>query len=225
MKTSSHVRGVILDFNGTLSDDEPILFRIFAELFQSHLGWTMTPADYYDGLAGHSDREIIQLAVAAHSTRPPVELEALVDTLLAHRRARYREIVAERSPIRPEAQDLVRELAARGIALAIVTGAQRADVDHVLAHSDIGDHFAVIVAEEDVENGKPEPEGFVTAARLMELAARDIVVFEDSVAGIRGATAAGMRCIAVLGTHDEATLRAETSDVVPALSPAVSVLL
>jgi len=33
---------VVFDFNGTLSDDEHILFDIFSELFLAHLGWTMT---------------------------------------------------------------------------------------------------------------------------------------------------------------------------------------
>ena len=39
-------RGVIFDFNGTLSDDEPILLEIYTELFAEHLGWQMTAAEY-----------------------------------------------------------------------------------------------------------------------------------------------------------------------------------
>ena len=39
---------VIFDFNGTLSDDEHILFDIFSELFSLHLDWAMTPEDYRD---------------------------------------------------------------------------------------------------------------------------------------------------------------------------------
>src|ERR1700741_2039122 len=41
---------VVFDFNGTLSDDEHILFDIFSELFRAHLGWAMTPEDYRDEL-------------------------------------------------------------------------------------------------------------------------------------------------------------------------------
>jgi len=37
---------VVFDFNGTLSDDEHILFDIFSELFRAHLGWAMTAEDY-----------------------------------------------------------------------------------------------------------------------------------------------------------------------------------
>ncbi|MDT5160967.1 MAG: beta-phosphoglucomutase, partial [Mycobacterium sp.] len=49
---------VIFDFNGTLSDDEPILYDIFSELFRVHLDWAMTTGDYRDELLGRSDREI-----------------------------------------------------------------------------------------------------------------------------------------------------------------------
>src|SRR6185437_9134207 len=44
-------RGVIFDFNGTLSDDEPILLEIFTELFAARLGWRMTAEQYYGRLA------------------------------------------------------------------------------------------------------------------------------------------------------------------------------
>ena len=57
---------VVFDFNGTLSDDEHILFDIFSELFRGHLGWAMTAEDYRDELLGRSDREIIERAVARH---------------------------------------------------------------------------------------------------------------------------------------------------------------
>ena len=60
---SSPHRGVIFDFNGTLSDDEPLLLRIYSEMFLHHLQWTLTPRHYYARLAGRSDREIIDIIV------------------------------------------------------------------------------------------------------------------------------------------------------------------
>ena len=63
------------------------------------------------------------------------------------------------------------------------------------------------------------------AAAALDVLPAAIVMFEDSVAGIRAAIAAGMRCITVRGTHDEETLRAETDDVVGELSLEVLNLL
>lgn len=220
------VPAAIFDFNGTLSDDEPVLFKIFSELFAQQWGYELGRPEYFGQLAGHSDREIIH-AVADRfmAENAAAECESVVTDLLAQRQVRYREIVAQTSPILPATVELVRTLAAQGSALAIVTGAQRADVQHVLAHSPIPDAFAHVIAQEDVDRGKPDPQGFLLAATTLDIDPTNIVVFEDSLAGIRAAHAAQMRCIAVCGTHDEATLRAECSIVVAALSPLVLDLL
>src|SRR3977135_2011156 len=73
-----HPPAVIFDFNGPLSDDEPILFDIFSELFRIHLDWVMTAEDYRDELLGRSDREIIQRAVARHGRGTQDEVTELM---------------------------------------------------------------------------------------------------------------------------------------------------
>ena len=52
-------RALIFDFNGTLSDDEPILCEIFVSLFAEH-GRPMSAQEYFDELAGLSDPEIVR---------------------------------------------------------------------------------------------------------------------------------------------------------------------
>ena len=158
---------VIFDFNGTLSDDEPTLYRIFEELFASHLRWSMTREDYQ------------------------------VEQLLDLRKQRYREAVVGDNPIRSETVELVRLLAGRDVPMAIVTGAQRDDVTAVLNNSPAGEFIDVVVAEEDALRGKPDPEGFLAGAAHLDRDPASVLVFEDSVPGVRGASAAGMRCIAV----------------------------
>src|SRR5258708_33595421 len=56
--TMTPVRGIVFDFNGTLSDDEPILCEIFRELFAEQ-GRPLSAQEYYDVLAGLSDPEIV----------------------------------------------------------------------------------------------------------------------------------------------------------------------
>ena len=203
---------VIFDFNGTLSDDEPILFQIFGELFGEHLNWAMTAEDYDRHLLGHSDREIVEKA--CEITR----IDAPVDPLLELRKRRYRELVAHHNPITAETAALVRVLAEHDVPMAIVTGAQRDDVRAVLESSPVGEVITVIVAEEDVRRGKPDPEGFLAGAAALDRRPADMVVFEDSVPGVRGALAAGMRCIAV-GAQPSQEVRTVAPAVVPRLSP------
>ena len=108
-------------------------------------------------------------------------------------------------------------LADNRIPVGIVTGAQRDDVLAVLAGSPAGELFSVLIAEEDVSDGKPHPEGFHTAARLLHRRAGDVLVFEDSVPGVRGALAAGMHCIAVAGRAAAGTCSADAGHRVRAV--------
>lgn len=197
---------MIFDFNGTLSDDEPILYRIFTELFDSELNWSLTEEDYTRHLLGHSDREIIEKA------QQMTGVEVDVEALLQMRKRRYRELVAGDNPIRLETVELVWSLARHDVPLAIVTGAQRDDVRAVLDNSPVGEWIAVVVAEEDVRRGKPDPEGFLAGAAQLGCNPESVLVFEDSLPGVRGALAAGMQCIAVA---------ADPGDELRELAPAI----
>lgn len=205
---------VIFDFNGTLSDDEPILFDIFSELFDTHLGWPMSAQDYRTELLGKSDREIIEYAVHRHGSADT----AGVDELLRLRHGRYKQRVAGASPITAAALNLVELLAAHDVPMAIVTGAQRDDVLAVLEHSPVGGFISILVAEEDVTKGKPDPEGYLRGAGLLDREPADILVFEDSAPGVQAALAAGMRCVAV-STDPTPALSEVAPAVVERLSP------
>jgi beta-phosphoglucomutase len=207
-------RAVIFDFNGTLSDDEPILLEIFTNQCRTRLGHDLDPADYYRRLAGRSDREIIEVLVRERVGDDPL----LVEDLLIDRRNQYLRIVSERSPITSAPRALVIELGTRGVPVGIVTGAQRPDVSAVLAGSGLADVIRVIVCEEDVEHGKPDPEGYLKGAELLGATPSDVLVFEDSIAGIQAAKAAGMKCLGVPGTRTAAELATAADGIVDGLS-------
>lgn len=70
---------------------------------------------------------------------------------------------------------------------------------------------------DDVRRGKPDPEGYLTAADLLGVASRDCVVVEDSPTGVAAGRAAGMKVVAVLTTYPPAAV-AEADVIVPALT-------
>lgn len=59
----------------------------------------------------------------------------------------------------------------------------------------------VLVSAEDVTRGKPAPDGFLEAARLLDLSADRCLVFEDTAAGVAAAEAAGAAVVVVNATH------------------------
>ena len=65
----------------------------------------------------------------------------------------------------------------------------------------------VLVTAEQVERGKPDPAGYLHAARLLGVDPADAVVLEDAPPGVEAGRAAGMTVVAVLTTSDESSLR------------------
>jgi beta-phosphoglucomutase len=183
-------RAVLFDFNGTLSQDEPILCEIFMELFAEQ-GRPLSAQEYFDDLAGLSDPEIVRTWLGPD--------HPAVDEVIEERIRRYRLAVADGSTVPEEIRAAVRYAAAR-VPVGIVSGAARAEIAPVLAGAGLGAAISVIVPAEDVERGKPHPEGYARACELLEVAGADAVAIEDTEAGVASAKDAGLRCVAVLGT-------------------------
>jgi beta-phosphoglucomutase len=202
-------RAVIFDFNGTLSHDEPILLAIFQELFAEY-GKPLSAEEYFAELAGRSDPEIVRTWLGAD--------HPAVDEAIERRADRYRELAADGSTVPEEVREAVRYAAGR-VPVAIVSGAARAEIGPVLEAAGIADHVRAVVAAEDVPHGKPAPDGYLRALEVLDggIDASDVLVFEDTEAGIAAAKTAGMRCIAVLGTLAPERLAA-ADEIVPALN-------
>jgi sugar-phosphatase len=64
----------------------------------------------------------------------------------------------------------------------------------------------LLVPADEIARGKPDPEGYLTAAARLGVAPGDCVVFEDAPAGVAAARAAGMRCVALTTTHPASAL-------------------
>lgn len=209
------VIAVALDFNGTLSDDEPLLCAIYSALVRERLGGELTSQEYYGVLAGLSDREIVERLVARSGRAGDTRLAA---GLLEEKIARYQAEVRSQPRIGVEARTLVAELARR-VPVAVVTGAARVEVEAALEAAGLAGAVATVVAAEDVRHGKPHPEGYETALRrLGGLEPARAVAVEDSVAGLRAARAAGMQTVAVAGTADRDRLAAQAAVVIGRLS-------
>ena len=184
-------RALIFDFNGTLSDDEPVLCEIFIHLFAQH-GKPLSAQEYFDELAGLSDPEIVRTWLGRGHPD--------VDAVIAERVELYRAAVADGSSVHEHTRAAVR-FAAERVPLAICSGAVRAEIEPVVAASGLAPLLRGIVSADDVAEGKPHPEGYLKALALVGVDAADTVVFEDTEAGIASARAAGVgRVLAMRGT-------------------------
>ena len=76
-----------------------------------------------------------------------------------------------------------------------------------------GEFFDAIVSAEDVVNGKPDPEVFLTAAKQLRSTPAECIVVEDAPAGVEAAKRAGMCCIAVGSPSELKTADLVVSDL------------
>ena len=179
------MQALLLDFNGTISDDEHLLCRIFRELFAGER--PLSEVEYYERLAGLADREIVQVWLGRDD---PALVERKIE--------RYREL-ADGSTVTQEARDAV-EYAAGRVRVAVVSGSARAEIEPVLTTAGLMESVTAIVASEDIGRSKPDPEGYLIALDLLGVEAAQAAAVEDSEAGVEAAKAAGLYCAAVTTT-------------------------
>lgn len=189
----SAFRAVAFDFNGTLSHDEPILYAVYSAMF-SERGRPLTEDDYFGALAGLSEETIIGTWLGVDGP----ELAELVE----ERIERYLALAASGDTVHATVREAVAHAAGR-VPVAVVSGAFRREIEPVLEGAGLGSLIAGIVAADDVERGKPDPEGYVRGLALLGSGLRpsEVVAFEDTEAGVTSAKAAGLYCVGVLGTH------------------------
>ncbi|MBN2505351.1 MAG: HAD family phosphatase [Verrucomicrobia bacterium] len=192
-------RAVIFDMDGVIVDSEPVHERAFVDVLRS-LGYGFPEGLRFADYVGRSDHVLWQDFVGRH--RPAQSLEEL----LALKRQRVIQLVRRAAPIFRGLPELLEPLAARW-PLAVASGSERAVIDAVLALKDLRRRFRVIVSSGEVVHGKPAPDIFLRAARLLDVPPGDCVVIEDSKPGVAAGLAAGMQVVAITNTHPASELR------------------
>jgi HAD superfamily hydrolase (TIGR01509 family) len=179
---------VLWDMDGTLVDTEPYWIDAEYALAERHGGtWSQEHALELVGndllASGRYIRRHMGIAPS-----PERIVEELLDHVVAD--------VAHEVPWRPGALELLASLRAAGVPLALVTMSYGRFVDPVLAA--LPEHtFSVVVTGDAVDNGKPHPEPYLTAARQLDVLTSDCLAIEDSPTGAESASAAGCTVLCV----------------------------
>ena len=179
---------VMWDMDGTLVDTEPYWIAEERALVEAHGGvWTDEHAHQLVG----NDLLVSAEYILAHS---PIELTPveIVHALLAGVIVR----VTEHVPWRPGARELLESLVAHGVPCALVTMSWESLATAVVRKLPPGS-FAAVITGDVVSHGKPHPEPYLAAARLLGVDLAACIAIEDSPPGVASAVAAGIPTIAV----------------------------
>ena len=176
---------VLWDMDGTLIDTEPFWIGAETELVEAHGGvWT-----HEDGLSLVGNPMLVS-AGKLQERGVDLSLEDIVDFL----NRRVAEGVAAGIPWQPGAEQVLADLHDAGVPMALVTSSFRMLAEPFAAAAG---RFDVVVSGDEVARAKPDPEPYLTAARLLGVDVADCVAVEDSRAGIASALASGARAVAI----------------------------
>jgi len=180
---------VCWDFDGTLMDTEGVWYRVEAAFATRH-GIDL-PADAQEHMVGgtvdHTAAYLRQLTGAAASVAE-IAAELWAECMAG--------LAAEPVPWHPGARELVAELRSRGVPQAVVSTSRRAYLDITLGRL-APSLFDVIVSGDDVRRHKPDPEPYLLACELLDVAPASVLVVEDSRVGVDSGLAAGCLVLAV----------------------------
>ncbi|MFA6575730.1 MAG: HAD family phosphatase [Nocardioides sp.] len=181
-------KAVLWDMDGTLVDTEPYWIEVEYELADEYGGtWSREHAMELVGndllTSGVYIREHMGIDL------PPEEIvERLLDGVVAR--------VDREVPWCPGARELLVALREADVPLALVTMSYARFVAPILHHLP-PKTFTVIVTGDQVTNGKPHPEPYLTAAAALGVEPEDCVAIEDSNTGTTSAEAAGCQVLVV----------------------------
>ncbi len=98
----------------------------------------------------------------------------------------------------PGVTTLLEDFKQHNIPMGIVSSGKRTIIEHDLKNAGIAQYFHHIIAIEDVQNIKPNPEPYLQALEYFDVNANNAVAFEDSPHGVHSAVSAGIPTIGIL---------------------------
>jgi beta-phosphoglucomutase len=196
--------------DGTLVDTAELHFQAWSALC-AEIGQPFTRADFA-ATFGKRNPEILRQLFGNRYT------DSEVARLGDRKEVLYRAAARNGVTLLPGVRALLNGLREAGLAQAIGSSAPRANLELIMELTGAAPYFQAVVAMEDTQRGKPDPQVFQVAAKKLKVRASHCLVIEDAVAGVQAARAGGMRCIAVrfVGHHSEAALLAAGADWVVA---------
>ncbi|NJK55867.1 MAG: HAD family phosphatase [Pleurocapsa sp. SU_5_0] len=190
-----NLKAVFLDFSGVIINDEAINQELIAELLLSE-NLRADDDEYTEYCRGKSDRACLKDILA---NRGRILAAEYLDKLLKIKAQGYRQKIDQLPEIilPTNLTPFLTQLKEQNIAVGLVTGATRSEVEYVLAKVELAQYFDLIVAGDDLEASKPEPEPYLFAASKLNLNPQECLAIENNPIGITSAKRAKIQVVGI----------------------------
>ena len=181
------LKGVIFDFDGVIVDTESKKFAEIRKILKAH-GYSLRKKDFSKFIGKKTEFFIKE-------NFPNIKKKVLRDTLNKRKKMQYANL--KKNELIAGVRNLLDYLKSRKYKIAITTGSKKDFVKKILKFNGLQHYFDVIITGEDFTSSKPNPECYNITLRRMNSNARDIIVIEDSAAGIKSAKKTGATVFAL----------------------------
>jgi beta-phosphoglucomutase family hydrolase len=202
----SKIKAVIFDMDGVIVDNHNYHFQAWMQ-FADKYGYELNEEIYREEFNGKTNRDLFRMIFDDPTDDEIAEYSDEKESL-------YRELYY--NDLRPHTGllDFLSSLKRNRVRIALATSAPTENVDWVLDNLQLRPWFEVIVDGTEVENGKPDPEIYLTACSRLDLQPQNCLVFEDSFAGLESATEAECMTVAVATSHEAWELEGKSENVI-----------
>lgn len=198
-------KGIIFDFNGTLFFDSEKHLEAWREFSKRIRPYAFTDDEMREYMFGRTNEDIIAYLIGK---QPEPEL---VETLGKEKEAVYREMCRKDSKntvLAPGAVEFLDYLKENNIPRTIATMSEKDNVDFYIEEFQLAKWFDIdkIVYSDGTIPGKPAPDIYLKAAKILNLLPQDCIVVEDAISGIESARAAGIGKIIAIASMESPDL-------------------
>jgi beta-phosphoglucomutase len=201
------LQAVFFDFDGVIANSEPLHLRAYQAVLQAD-GIDLNKTEYYERYLGYDDVGLFE--ALAHDRGLALTNEK-IEQWVAMKSAVIGDMLKSDAIVFDGAAGCVK-MFAEHVPLAIASGALEPEIEMVLEHAGLRQHFTAIASASDGVRGKPAPDLYLLAlAKLQDRLPRPLdpamcIAIEDSHWGLEAAHGAGLRCVAVTHTYPAAAL-------------------
>ncbi|MCG8342433.1 MAG: HAD family phosphatase [Chlorobiales bacterium] len=190
-RKSMNIQAVIFDMDGVIIDSEPMHTEVFNSM-TDEMGFRLS-VEVQNTFIGRSPTSLWEYCREHHN----VDEESF--TLVLEQAARYRRMLSNLPCVDPMVglPDFLDHLQDLGIPMGVASSNQRITVEHVLEVLELRERMHAVVTADDVKHVKPEPDIFLKAAKLLDIAPENCLVIEDATNGILAGKAANMTVVAL----------------------------
>lgn len=191
----TNIKAAIFDLDGTLVDSMWLWLKVDYDFLK--LRGLEVPSDLTDAIAHLNFRDTAEYFKNRFSLK-----ESLEEIMDEWNNMAYFEY-ANNIKLKESSKEYLDFLKAKGLKLGLATSNHPKLLKAVLENNGIYDYFDAITTTLETKRGKDFPDVYLLSAEKLGVAPEECIVFEDIIAAIQGAKAAGMKVVGVHDVHSE----------------------